>query len=441
MEPNRAAWDAEELVRDTDARRRNYRRLQSWYRQEVLGQVECGKDARNERSVGSMLTDAAVDGDPTLNFLAPSRFAGEILEYVEQRVPEVFEENGSLAEHRLYHNMLSSMPLCFNLFAPLRNRKDLAAQVLTIALGIEIREVVDIKCEWAPGSPAGLGDRTAFDAAIRYRDGRGNGLLGIETKYTEPFSQKEYAKPDTPTEAARRERYETVCNESGWFLSSALDELWKAPTNQLWRNTMLAASCERLPEIDHAMVAVISLHADPHARKALRGVRSHLQDASRLVDTSLERLIRVARGYGLDEWANAFERRYLDLGPILPTAMESDVAKLQKRLDRLFPGGCVVHYDNEGGPEPYVFNCPRPVALIDKNHLAVHLWREGDWSGTYPAGVLSERPPTSSEPAAVFLDGGRFLLSSEIPPAEVAALRTARIGDDEVARIRASHQP
>lgn len=111
MESNTAAWDAEELVRDVDARRRNYRRLQSWYRHEVLGQVECGTDARKGRSVGSMLTDAAVDGDPRLNFLAPSRFSGEILEYVVQRVPQVFEENGSLDEHRLYHNMLSSMPL------------------------------------------------------------------------------------------------------------------------------------------------------------------------------------------------------------------------------------------------------------------------------------------------------------------------------------------
>ncbi len=314
------AWDEKDLVRDPDARRRRYRRLQSWYRETQLHQSDCGvirAGTEQERRVGNLLSDASVAADPSLNFLAPSTFAHEILRYAKGRVYEVHGENGTLDEHRLYHNMLSSMPLCFNLFVPLHNRLDVAAEVLRAALGLEIDEVTLIECEWAPQPPVGLGDRTAFDAVIRYRHGEVRHLLGIETKYTETFSPTEYARPGVDAEAERRKRYARVCDESGWFESDAPAVLWRSSTNQLWRNTMLAATCEDLDEVDHAAVVVVGLQGDRHAAKALDGVRDRLTDTSRLLDVSIDRLVEAGKAAGLVEWARVFTRRYLDLTPVV----------------------------------------------------------------------------------------------------------------------------
>lgn|GEM_PF-5508699 len=55
-------------------------------------------------------------------------------------------------------------------------------------------EVIRVAIEWAH-EPADeyLGDRTAFDAFVEYRTAEGAlCALGIETKLTEPFSQKVY---------------------------------------------------------------------------------------------------------------------------------------------------------------------------------------------------------------------------------------------------------
>jgi hypothetical protein len=314
------AWDEKDLVRDPDARRRRYRRLQSWYRETQLHLSDCGvirAGTEQERRVGNLLSDAAVAADPSLNFLAPSTFAHEILRYAQQRVGEVHDEHGTLDEHRLYHNMLSSMPLCFNLFVPLRNRPDVAAEVLRSAFGVEVDEVMLIECEWAPTPPVGLGDRTAFDAVIRYRHGDQRHLLGIETKYTETFSPTEYAKPGVDGEIDRRERYRAVCDASGWFDPDASAVLWRSGTNQLWRNTMLAATCEELDDVDHAAVVVVGLQGDRHAAKAVAGVRDQLIDERRLLDVSIDRLVAAGKAAGLVEWAKVFTRRYLDLDPVV----------------------------------------------------------------------------------------------------------------------------
>ena len=50
-----------------------------------------------------------------LNFLDPRIHA-----YTAERAKAVGDENGTLHEYRLMHNMLSSMPMCFNLFGMVR---------------------------------------------------------------------------------------------------------------------------------------------------------------------------------------------------------------------------------------------------------------------------------------------------------------------------------
>jgi hypothetical protein len=163
-------------------RRASYRALQSWYRETVLG-VEPGWHPSG-RLLGSLLPKPReLDG---LNFL-DAQIAG----YAKRRAWQVQQDGGTLEVGRLRRNMLSSMPLCFNLFGKLHAERSAAAKALSAVLGLDIADIDEVLVEHAP--PAAkqlLGDRTAFDAFLTYTTATGaKGFVGVETKYTEPFSR------------------------------------------------------------------------------------------------------------------------------------------------------------------------------------------------------------------------------------------------------------
>lgn len=161
---------------------------QSWYRAYVLGvPYGTGPGPRSKSCYGNMLRPE--DGEKGLNFLSP-----EIFEVVQRRL----SEGSGVEPFRVLHNMLSSQPMCFNLLGLLAEDLELATSLWRRVLPDEVMNVTKVRVEYAP-EPAGeyLGDATAFDAFVEYStvDGR-NGFCGIETKLTEPFSQREYDRPE-----------------------------------------------------------------------------------------------------------------------------------------------------------------------------------------------------------------------------------------------------
>jgi hypothetical protein len=149
----------------------------------VVLRAPYGTDAHG-KPIGSWLSPEAVATNPSLNFLDDT--VGNL---VDERLPH----GGVFDPVRLRRNMLSSQALCFNASGFLRNHFDPLGGLLGDLLPLEIEAIERVECEWAPPAPEHLGDRTAFDAYIEYRDERGRRcFLGVETKYTEPFSQKEY---------------------------------------------------------------------------------------------------------------------------------------------------------------------------------------------------------------------------------------------------------
>lgn len=295
------AWDDSSLrVASDSPRTARYRALQSWYR-EVHLRVPPGLDGRG-RVIASMLPAEEVARRPGLNFLTP-----EGADYANQRSGEVLRTGGTLEEDRLRRNMLSSMPLCFNIFGPLRAEPVFAA-VVSEVFDIDAASVDTVECEWAPDKALHLNDRTAFDAFVEYRDSAGRlCFLAIETKYTEPFSRKQYDS----------ELYQRVTETTGYFRAGAGNVLKGPDTNQLWRMAMLAASMLHRGDFDHGSVAVLSLADDRHAKVAVEGVRNQIVDESFVKFASLEDLAAAAgRHEALDAWAGEFTTRYLDLSPV-----------------------------------------------------------------------------------------------------------------------------
>lgn len=300
------SWTDPRLVVPSDTRRRaRYRALQGWYRETVLG-VPPGQD-RAGRTVSTLLPLEEVERDPGLNFIDPA-----VLSYANERVPGVLNSGGTLEVDRLRRNMLSSMPLCFNLFGAIRSSPE-APAFLSEAFATDIARIDVIECEWAPNPDAHLRDRTAFDAYIAYRDSQDRkAFIGVETKYTEPFSRVPYASPV----------YSELTTKSGWFKPGAADRLVHPRTNQLWRMLLLAISLTRSSDFPHGRVVVVAPDDDEQGKRAVGLVRDELLD-DRLpaVDfVPLEELISVAKRHvSMKLWANEFERRYLDMTPVIGT--------------------------------------------------------------------------------------------------------------------------
>jgi hypothetical protein len=252
--------------------------------------------------VGSVLRRADVTLRSELNFLNESAVG-----HASVRAQAVQVERGALDAYRLYHNMLSSMPLCFNVFGALRAAP--AFIELVRHIDPEATVVEDVICERKPS--AGLGDNTAFDAFVTYHAGAHRRFLGVETKYTEPFSQKVY---DT-------ERYRTVSADPEWFAPDAADRLLGTATNQLWRTVMLAAVTEQDDSLgfERGRAVVLTTADDTAAAAAVEATHSVLASPDRLTHLTLEDLVDTADAAGdasLGRWATDFRRRYLDVSPI-----------------------------------------------------------------------------------------------------------------------------
>jgi hypothetical protein len=217
---------------------------------------------------------------------------------------------------RRNRNLLSSMPLCFNLFAKLHCEPAAAATVLGVVLGLDVATVEEVLVEHAP--PAAkqlLGDRTA-----------------IETKYTEPFSPTSFPPG----------RYEpSPAFTAAGFAPGAAARLAGPATNQLLRNTLLAAATRHTGGYDLGHAVVLTGRDDRAARRAVGLVRAELAEPDRLLRwLSLERLVEQCQLEArLASWAARFRRRYLDLSPVasrfpVPADCPSDGATHTPKMGR-----------------------------------------------------------------------------------------------------------
>ena len=114
------------------------RRHQSWYRAAVLQLAAgTGPSKNSTRVLGNMLpADAARRGS---NFLRPAIH--------EVALARLREGGGNVERYRLLHNMLSSQPMCFNLFAPLVRDPALATRLHAHGALMLVHHPLDRSCE------------------------------------------------------------------------------------------------------------------------------------------------------------------------------------------------------------------------------------------------------------------------------------------------------
>jgi hypothetical protein len=278
------------------------------------------------RRLGSRLAaNAAQSG---ANFLTAETFA-------QARCDLAYREPGALFEaERMYANLLSSMPLAFNLLAPLKADKKLARRVFNqLAPGIA-RDITHIQMEHSPGrgDVTFTGDGTAFDAiaAGRAADGART-FTAIEIKYSESM---------TEPEARLRARYDELSRSSGLYVEPDDESLRRNPLQSLWRTHMLAQSMVDAELYDRGAFVLIAPRQNREVQRAAQAYAKRLASDERkvaFIKVELEDMIAAIRTAGASDLADALHERYTDFGPIHDLVRQACFATpRRKRPSRTF---------------------------------------------------------------------------------------------------------
>jgi hypothetical protein len=214
---------------------------------------------------------------------------------------------------RLWSNMLSSMPLAFNLLAPLKLDKKLGRRVFAqLASGV-VKDVNHIQMEHSPGrgDTTFTGDGSAFDAFVSARgtDGAKN-FIAIETKYSESMNE---------ADARLRPRYHELSRSSGLYADPDDEALRKAPLGGLWRLHMLSQSMVEAGLYDNGVFMLIAPRQNRDVQRAAHDYAKRLSnDPTKVafINVELEEAIDAIRKAGAPDLAAALRERYTDFGPV-----------------------------------------------------------------------------------------------------------------------------
>lgn len=282
------------------------RLLQSLFRESLKVGIGSYTNAKGRRrKLGSRL--AALPAAAGVNFLSPeiARLAYRELAY---------REPGAMIDgQRVWANMLSSMPMTFNLFGPLKlNPK--AAETFVALLFPEIAgKVTHVLFEHSParGDETFTADGSAWDAFIglRREDGTRT-FVAVEVKYAEGM---------TEPEPRHRARWDELSVNSELYRDPEARELRKNPLQQLWREHMLAHTLVANGLYDAGRFVLIAPKLNNDVQRGASAYHKHLADLSgpvSFVNLTLEDAAEALKAAGEPAIAHAFVRRYLDFAPV-----------------------------------------------------------------------------------------------------------------------------
>ena len=283
------------------------RLLQShWRAEKGLPMKDAGDKARGAEV-------AMPEAKETLdNYLTPT-----IREVVRREV-EGPKSQGKLFDkkQKIYNHLLSSQPLCFNLFGELAEDLDLASQVLSDMSEGRVAQVTAIEFEWAPRPRARyLDDKTAFDVYVTYQTATGQrGFLGIEVKYHENLKKKEKDNPYL----AHCTRYDEVAAKMGCFHEEHLEKLRQSRQKadglqQMWRDHLLMGAHREVDGFDDACSVLLYPAVNTTCEAAVADYRHCLSDAGTFEAWTLEAFVACLRQHTDAAWGRLFYDRYLDL--------------------------------------------------------------------------------------------------------------------------------
>jgi hypothetical protein len=242
------------------------------------------------------------DGEPPAsgNYLTPAA-----KRQVLQAVEEANSTGALLSRPRLWVDLLSSQPLCFNAFGDLAEDQDLASTALAALMPDVVERVDAVRFEFSPGrgSAEYTGNRSAFDVFIEASGPAGRGFVGIEVKYHENMK----VKPATDR------GYEAMAREAGIFKADALPSLLRPPLQQLLLDHILALRLVHAhpDQWDWGHFAVLYPSGNTSCGTVVHDYSAALRDATSFHELTLETFLDALSTGGSRTLAATLAERYL----------------------------------------------------------------------------------------------------------------------------------
>ncbi len=231
-----------------------------------------------------------------------------IREVVRSEVLDPTKSAGKLyGKPRIFNDLLSSQPLCFNLFGEMLRDLPLASKTFARLSNGRISKVTAIQFEHSPGrrDPAFTDDRSAFDVFVEYVPAAGGrGFAGIEVKYHEALGD-----PAAP----HRDRYSEIAQAMAAFNPSRMEDLKAKPLQQIWRDHLLAGSLLAHKASGYTDGFFVFLRPELNAacQSAVASYRKCLADETAFAEWTLEGVRDALRKSGAPGWVERFHSRYL----------------------------------------------------------------------------------------------------------------------------------
>jgi len=206
---------------------------------------------------------------------------------------------------RIFDNLLSSQPLCFNLAGELRRDLGLATKVFRDLMGEVVHEVTRIEFEHSPGrrSPRYTNDGSAFDVFVEFDTPSGrSGFVGIEAKYHEPIKQDDDRYKDLYAQRAL---------EIGCFAPDRFADLRKSRLQQVWRDHLLAGAMMVADRYETGTFVIVRPRGNIAWADAVADYRDCLTNEDTFGEWMLEDVVAALRRHTDAEWVEAFHDRYL----------------------------------------------------------------------------------------------------------------------------------
>lgn len=291
-----------------------YRYLQSLWRKSKNIPVKKDVD-QSENEVYSNYTS-----DPYANFMTE-----RIRSLVDYELSPENKGDRLIEETRLRSNLLSSQPLCFNLFGELKLNLNKALQFFNSLYDNYFKSIDKIEFEYNPArrDPRLTGDRSAFDVFVEYTSIAGKrGFIGIEVKYSETLNEGANTVDDILNKQfcdeprTRRDRYREL--SKGLFPETSFVELEQLPAFQIWRDHLLAVSmCKAFPEkYDEGVFLFLAPYSNKNCRDGVEKYKNLLLTREASIDTHfcyawLEEYIETLDKIFDEDWTKDMMKRYL----------------------------------------------------------------------------------------------------------------------------------
>tara|TARA_B100000745_G_scaffold283496_1_gene217585 strand:+ start:90 stop:854 length:765 start_codon:yes stop_codon:yes gene_type:complete len=234
-----------------------------------------------------------------------------IRDVVRSEVLDPVKSKGKLyGKPRIFNDLLSSQPLCFNLFGELSQDLQLVTSIMQNLTAGKVETVTRIEFEWSPGQgdPIYTGDRSAFDVYVEFLTPTNTkGFFGIEVKYHENLIGKA---------ATTTDRHYQISGQMDCFDEGFLKELEKQPLQQIWRDHMLAGIHKIQNKFDEGIFVFLYPEKNTHCLEAMEKYKRCLTSTDTFAEWTIESVANQVKQATDDDWIDLFTDRYLDFNKI-----------------------------------------------------------------------------------------------------------------------------